>query len=371
MKELDLNIFEQIAKQTDEVWFLFDLTNKKFTYIGPTFKVLWKRKPESILENPASILETIHPEDQEYVKNNYEEFLKEKQRVRLDFRILHPGKKHRWIALKTYPIAQNGEVNFVAGFAEDDTPRKENLLYLQTINGKKNASLEIISHDMRAPLGLIQWLSNLIERELTSLPDVPSEQLLQYTNSIREVCQRNIDLVKALTQEEYLSSPNVEIDKERLELVGETKAILDTYQMVQENIKKAFQLTSSHPTIYTEVDSGKYTVIINNLVSNAVKFTPEMGNIHVHLEEKKEKILISVKDNGVGIPSKDHHILFDKFTKARRPGLKGEESVGLGMSIIKRLVELHDGKIYLNSEENKGTTFFIEFPKKPISTSKL
>ncbi len=371
MKELDLNIFEQIAKQTDEVWFLFDLTNKKFTYIGPTFKVLWKRKPESILENPASILETIHPEDQEYVKNNYEEFLKEKQRVRLDFRILHPGKKHRWIALKTYPIAQNGEVNFVAGFAEDDTPRKENLLYLQTINGKKNASLDIISHDMRAPLGLIQWLSNLIERELTSLPDVPSEQLLQYTNSIREVCQRNIDLVKALTQEEYLSSPNVEIDKERLELVGETKAILDTYQMVQENIKKAFQLTSSHPTIYAEVDSGKYTVIINNLVSNAVKFTPEMGNIHVHLEEKKEKILISVKDNGVGIPSKDHHILFDKFTKARRPGLKGEESVGLGMSIIKRLVELHDGKIYLNSEENKGTTFFIEFPKKPISTSKL
>ncbi|MDQ4141180.1 MAG: PAS domain-containing sensor histidine kinase [Bacteroidota bacterium] len=371
MKELDVNIFEQIAGQTDEVWFLFDLTFKKFTYLGPTFKALWKRKPESILENPASILETIHPEDQQYVKNNYEEFLRKKQRVRLDFRILHPNKKHRWIALKTYPIEQHGEVSLVAGFAEDDTPRKENLLHLQTVNGRKNASLEIISHDMRAPLGLIQWLSNIIDRELTSFPELPTEQLMHYTNSIREVCQRNIDLIRAITKEEYLSSPEVEIDKERLELVGETKAVLETYQLVQDNIKKVFQLTSSHPTIYAEVDSGKYTAIINNLVSNAVKFTPEMGYIHIHLEEKEKLILITVKDNGIGIPSKHHDILFDKFTKARRPGLKGEESVGLGMSIIKRLVELHNGKIYLESEENKGTTFFIEIPKKPISTSKL
>ena len=369
--DIDLSIFEQIARQTSEVWFLFDLSRKKFTYLGPTFEAVWKREPKSVEENPAFILETIHPDDQQYVKNNYENFLKEKQSVRLDFRILQPDKTQRWIALKTYPIEVDGEVKLVAGFAEDDTHRKENLLYLQTVNSKKDTSLEIISHVLRGTLGMIQMLSNLIQSELTSFPDLPNKQLLEYTHLIHEVCQRNIDLIRNLVQEEYLTSPDVEIDKERLDLVAETKAVMDTYQQAQGLSTKEFQLTSSHPSIYAEVDSAKYLAIINNLVSNAVKFTLETGSIHVHLEEKEEIILISIKDNGVGIPAKYHVTLFDRFTKARRPGLKGEESVGLGMSIIKRLVELHEGKISFESEENKGTTFFVEIPNKSISTAKL
>ncbi|MBC7922399.1 MAG: ATP-binding protein, partial [Ferruginibacter sp.] len=95
------------------------------------------------------------------------------------------------------------------------------------------------------------------------------------------------------------------------------------------------------------------------------------GQIHVHLEKEAETILITVKDNGVGIAEKYHATLFEKFTKARRPGLKGEESVGLGMSIVKRLVDLHQGKIWFESVVNQGTTFFIQIPRKEISTSKL
>lgn len=69
-----------------------------------------------------------------------------------------------------------------------------------------------------------------------------------------------------------------------------------------------------------------------------------------------------MSDDGVGIPASLQCLLFDRFTKARRPGLHGEETVGLGLSVCKRLVEMHGGKIWVESEENKGTTFFVEIP---------
>jgi len=102
---------------------------------------------------------------------------------------------------------------------------------------------------------------------------------------------------------------------------------------------------------------------INNLISNALKFTPDGGNIDLFVKENKEDIIISITDNGIGIPAKYHTTLFDKFSKARRPGLKGEPSTGLGMSIIKTIIEWHGGQIWFDSEENKGTTFYIRLPR--------
>ena len=90
--------------------------------------------------------------------------------------------------------------------------------------------------------------------------------------------------------------------------------------------------------------------VINNLISNSIKFTPDGGEITVSLEEKENTVLITVADTGIGIPEKYHDTLFDKFTRARRPGIKGEPSVGLGMSIIKTIVEWHQGTIWFESQ---------------------
>ncbi|WP_115375869.1 sensor histidine kinase [Adhaeribacter pallidiroseus] len=86
-------------------------------------------------------------------------------------------------------------------------------------------------------------------------------------------------------------------------------------------------------------------MIIYQQYFNAIKFTPDQGTIALTLEERESTIFITVADNGIGIPESVQATLFDKFTKARRPGIRGEKSVGLGMSIIKNIVELHDGRI--------------------------
>ena len=124
-----------------------------------------------------------------------------------------------------------------------------------------------------------------------------------------------------------------------------------------------FHFNSSASQVFVQIDESKFLQVINNLISNAIKFTPDGGTITLGLEEQEKTVLITVADTGIGIPKKFHAKLFDKFNNARRTGLKGQPSVGLGMSIIKTIVDWHEGNIWFESEEDKGTTFYIEIEK--------
>ena len=147
------------------------------------------------------------------------------------------------------------------------------------------------------------------------------------------------------------------------DIVHELKSVVEQYKSSEKDIMKTFKLETSSESIYVGIDQYKFSQAINNLISNAIKFTHDNGIIVVGIEEKEETVLITVEDNGIGIPANRQEGLFEKFTKARRPGIKGEPSVGLGMSIIKTIVEWHNGKIWFESEENVGSKFFIEIPK--------
>jgi two-component system sensor histidine kinase VicK len=226
--------------------------------------------------------------------------------------------------------------------------------------------MEILAHDLKGPIAIIQSFASLIEKRMSAFQDL---EIVEWLKLIQETCGRSIELIRSFVNSEFLESANIVLSRDRLDLVWEIGQVIDSYKKSEKTIAKVFEFTASHRNIYAEVDSMKFLQVINNLISNAIKFTHNNGHIHLHIEEKQgtdgipASVLISVRDNGIGIPASDQPYLFDKFTKARRPGLKGEESVGLGMFIIKTIVELHQGKIWLESAENKGTTFFIEIPR--------
>jgi two-component system sensor histidine kinase VicK len=146
-------------------------------------------------------------------------------------------------------------------------------------------------------------------------------------------------------------------------MVERFEEIMEQYKQSENQIAKTFCFFPGGEEIYVEFDDMKLMQAVNNLISNAIKFTPKGGIITVCLTDKDKTVLITVADNGIGIPQKYHDTLFDKFTRARRPGLNGEPTTGLGMSIIKTIVEWHRGQIWFESEENKGSTFYIEIPK--------
>ena len=134
------------------------------------------------------------------------------------------------------------------------------------------------------------------------------------------------------------------------------------FERMDQDDHKHFELQSSAAQVFAQVDQTKFMQALTNLVSNANKFTRRNGHIRVSVQVNAGSITLSVSDNGIGIPKDLLPVLFERFTKARRPGLKGEETVGLGLSIVKRIVELHGGRIWVESEEHQGSIFFIEIP---------
>jgi signal transduction histidine kinase len=110
-------------------------------------------------------------------------------------------------------------------------------------------------------------------------------------------------------------------------------------------------------------DAEKVGLIISNLLSNAIKFTPEGGRIEIKAEDYIKGVLITVRDNGVGIAPEDQKRIFERFYQVRPEHIAGHGGMGIGLTIVKQLVELHQGQIWLESEPGKGTTFFVTLPR--------
>jgi two-component system, OmpR family, sensor histidine kinase VicK len=344
----------------DQVVFIYETASNQFSYLNPAFEQVFQRQRESI--QPLSLLEIVHPEDQEYVREVYEDLLKGETKKRAEFRILLPDQTERWLRVKPLLLEEVGK-RVIAGVAEDITEFKQFADIEQKYSAKKNAVLTILSHDLAGPIGQIQALSSLIATRVKPYGD---EDLSKVINIITETSKRSLRLIQDFVEQEFLESIEANLVKGRVNIVERLQEIVSQYQDSQQSTAISFKLVSSDPSIYAEVDSVKFFQVINNLISNAIKFTKDDGTITIGVEDKEQEdtVVITVEDNGIGIPKKYHQGLFDKFTKARRPGLRQEPSVGLGMSIIKTIVEWHKGRIWFESEENKGTKFYIEIPKR-------
>lgn len=355
-----LQIFQEVGKRNHHAIFAFDIDAKQFLYLNPAFERILDQPKEKFSANPDLLLKAAHPEEREYLSRIYREVIGGAEKNKIEFRIQLPGKPVQWICLTPYLVKLESGSNVVAGYFEDISKSKSSAENLRNFAAKKNSVLEILSHDLAGPLNNINGISALLIDELKKYENPDVSQMIAM---IRETSERSIQLIRDFVNQEFLESKNSAFVKKRVDVVKKMKEIYDQYKNSENEILKKFSLKTSAEAIFVSIDDYKFSQVINNLISNAIKFTHEGGEIIISVEEKDDAILFSVADNGVGIPEKYHDTIFEKFTPARRKGLKGEPSVGLGMSIIKTIVEWHSGIIWFSSKENEGTTFFIEIPK--------
>lgn len=182
----------------------------------------------------------------------------------------------------------------------------------------------------------------------------------KWLSLIEQISKKSVLMIQEFVKKEFVESVGVALVKKRTNLTPIFISTAEEYQQKENELGKAFRLNISDEQIFVEIDESKFFQAVNNLIFNAIKFTTDGGTITLSLQGQGETVLISVADNGIGIPKKYHEYLFERYNEARRVGLKGEPSVGLGMSIIKTIVDWHNGKVWFESEENKGSTFYIE-----------
>ena len=358
------NIFllEQLAEHAEQAFFIFDCSKNKLVYISPAYETIWEKGRQGLQESDSWLLDSVLPEDRRHVLRNWYWY---KQVPRTDhkefeFRILTPANSVKSVCMNLYPVRNEQNQMCLTGWARDITERKKYTNVMLKYTARKNAALEILSHDLSGFLGLIQNLAGSVAKSKQFFIPGP---LLENLDLIQQICKRSTGLITNLVNHEFLESASVKLNKERQNIVTIIRDAVDMYQMAEQGLSKTFEVNVSSPEILMDIDDVKFMQVVNNLISNAMKFTPNGGTITIAVEERETNILFSIADTGIGIPARLQPVLFDKFTEASRPGLRGESSVGLGMSIIKNIVELHDGRIWIESEVNKGTTFFIEIPR--------
>lgn len=352
-------IFKKMIERSDEAFLIYNVAERQFIYANHSFEEVTRRSCEQLLKDPASMIEVIHPEDRDLAKRLFSRLLRKTTSTLLDFRIIRPDNTERWIRLKTYPIFEGKKIKFLTGIMEDDSARKASLLNMQKISGWKDSILEILAHDLRGPIGIVKMLAAAIDQQLNGNKN---KEIRKWTKMIQEISNRNIQLIHALVKKESLDTANVVISKEAIDLVWQIGEVMKIFINSEKDASKQFQFTYSHDNVFAHIDSMRFLQIVNNLISNSIKFTGPNGVIKVHIEKLEKSALISVIDNGIGIPRSLQPLLFKKYTQAGRTGLDGQESIGLGMWIVKSFTDAHGGNVWFESEEGKGTKIYVEIP---------
>ena len=353
------NIFDALAKRTNQVIFAYSPYSRQLEYLNPAFEQIWPSAPTDFRTNPAVLLTQVHPDDQAYLRDAFRQALQGEPARNVEFRLQLPDGSDRWLCVSPFLLPHPDGQPCIAGFASEITGGKHYNDVLKKYAAKKNSVLEILSHDLAGPLGTIQGLTAVVGKRIRQHNDPELEELVDL---ISRMAKRNIHLIRDFVKQEFLESSSVEVVKLRVDLVAKTREVIEQYQASEQNIAKEFRLEVSTDKIYVEIDEVKFMQVVNNLISNAIKFTHDDGIITTRIRQEADHVILSIADNGIGIPEHLQAGLFDKFTKARRPGLRGEESVGLGMSIIKTIVTWHGGGIWFESRENEGSTFYIRIP---------
>jgi len=230
---------------------------------------------------------------------------------------------------------------------------------LEVADKEKDRILRAVAHDLRNPIGGIASLTSLMlmdemdteRKELIELIQSATNNSLELINEILEVTG-NTSLnpnKKQLVDINTLLSNSIELLR--------FKAAEKNQQIMLEMLETPEELFISREKIWR---------VMSNLISNAIKFSPQGSDIYVKVVNEDDNIRISVNDHGIGIPDNIKNQVFNMFTPAKRVGTAGEPSFGLGLSISKQIIESHGGEIWFESEPGEGTTFYIRLKKKAV-----
>ncbi|WP_022826299.1 PAS domain-containing sensor histidine kinase [Hymenobacter norwichensis] len=245
---------------------------------------------------------------------------------------------------------------------EDISARKKLEDNLQRVYDAQETILQLATHDIKAPIAQIELLVDLLQREVASRSGAgpPAPEMVHYLGLIQSACAHATSLLQDVLYVGDLDEHG--LDKQPTDLSTYLTARLAKHHLTGEGQGVRLNLDLPPAQVYGRLHAEKFGRVLDNLLSNALKFTPAGGTITLRLTQEKGKIRFAVQDTGIGIPSRLHAHLFDKFNPTRRAGLQGETTTGLGLFIAKQIVELHGGHIWLESREQEGTCFFIELP---------
>ncbi|MBD3280671.1 hypothetical protein GF389_04060, partial [Candidatus Dojkabacteria bacterium] len=249
------------------------------------------------------------------------------------------------------------EIKAFVGIERDVTQEKK-------IDKTKSEFVSIASHQLRTPLTGIKWFIEVMKDEKLSGP--LSELQKKYIASLLENTERMISLVNDLLNVSRIETgKKFNIERTKQNIIDTIDEAIEENQNLAKSAKIKIKKHKSLPKkLKMYIDNSKILEVFNNIINNAVKYSSQEDTITVGLKENnKDDATFYIEDEGIGIPDKAQDQVFKKFYRAENVLKQQTDGSGLGLYIARAIVNGHEGKIWFESEQDKGTTFFIELPK--------
>jgi len=326
--------------------------------------------PKELMKSRTDISKEAYSDPTE--RNNFIKMMEKDGFVKgYEYEVKRKDGEKIWFYEDAHAIKDaNGKIKFFEGFVIDITQRKkadaeviQKTEELQKLNNEKDKFFSIIAHDLRSPFNSFLGLTQIMAEELSNLT---TTELQKIAESMRNSAVNLFRLLENLLQWSRIEQGSLPFDPEITDLKTD---IDESIAMVLESARnKEIEIIYDIPIdLMVYADSNMLRTVIRNLVSNSIKFTPYQGKITLEAKiDENQSTLISIKDTGIGMTPEIVEHLFQLDGKTNRKGTHGEPSSGLGLLLCKEFISKHGGRIWVESEEGKGTTFHFTFPDHPV-----
>jgi len=353
--------FAQFSENMQALFWMLDTAHKNPLYFSPAFKKIWGFTPELAYDNPSILIDTVYPADRQMVKDVLTETLVTGHHE-IKFRVVFPDGHVHWLASRAFPIYDDkGALYRVAGIIDDVTQQVQmekitfDLALEQEHMRLLSKFIGTTSHELRTPLTIINTSLYLLRK--TNDPAKQEDRLGIIEHQVAQ-------LTRLISQMHMLLRIESANDTSKVTEVSLNKMLSRLENDYQANVTKkelTLQLVFADELPNLNVNPDQLLVALQNVLENAINYTIA-GTIRLQSELRGSEVILTVQDNGVGIDAEDLPHIFERFYKVEKNKRRSGVAAGLGLAITQRIMELGGGRIEVESQVGKGSTFRLIWP---------
>lgn len=356
-------LYETFLSSTPDLAYVFDLDHK-FAYANDVLLQMWGRTWDDAIGKTCLELgyepwhAAMHDEEIEKVKATRAPI-----RGEVPFSGTFGRRIYDYIFVPVF--GANGEVEAVAGTTRDVTERKEAEQALRDADRKKDDFLALLAHELRNPLAPIR--NGL---QVMRLADGNPAMVATARDMMERQLAHMVRLIDDLLDVSRITRNKMELRCSCVALADVVRnAVEASSPIIQESGHELTVVLPPEP-IVLDADLTRLAQVFSNMLSNSAKYTPQGGKIWLSAERCGQEVIVSVRDTGIGIPEQSLSSIFDMFSQVDRNIERSKGGLGIGLALVKGLVEMHGGTVAAESVEGKGSTFTVRLPiSEPVATS--
>lgn len=321
-----------------------------FEYTGLT--------PEQVTKAPTIPL--VHPDDRRRILELWQNVVTSGVAYESEYRLKHHSGKFRWQLGQTIPIKdEHGQFLYWLGTATDIEELKHSQQELQESEARKDAFLSMASHELKTPITSISGYTQILQA-IFAKEDRP--QVVQYLTKMENQIDKLVKLISDLLDVSKIQTGNFVFQQEEIEVCSFAHDVVETMQGISP--QHTISLTCAEQAEEAKIagDRDRLEQVIQNLLTNAIKFSPQSATVDVLVEVCQQRVIFSVRDYGIGIPQVHHDKIFERYYRVFDERDKKFPGLGIGLSIVAGIVEKHGGTCWVESEEGQGSTFSFALP---------